>query len=120
MTFPPVTVLSRRAATYIVDSRHCGQRATQSEGCHKLGRLAKIGFRPPELGVEVRTPRPGLLPRLLMQGSVLANMGWGLVSLAAITQGYGCHSNPLQVCSEAAVSCAKAHGQRGGESGLLR
>ncbi|XP_076455092.1 uncharacterized protein LOC143289814 isoform X1 [Babylonia areolata] len=65
-------------------------------------------YRPPELGVEVSTSRPGLLPHLLIQGAVLENMGWGLFSLAAITYGCGCHSNPLQVCSEAAVSCAKA------------
>ncbi|XP_076448286.1 atrial natriuretic peptide receptor 3-like [Babylonia areolata] len=62
-----------------------GTTQSKSEGRHKHGRPAKIGYRPPELGVEVRTPRPGLLPCLLTQGAVLGNMVCGLVSLAAIT-----------------------------------
>ena len=38
-----------------------------------------------ESGVEVHSPRPGLLSDVLKQGAVLEDVGWGLVSLAAIT-----------------------------------
>ncbi|XP_076446447.1 uncharacterized protein LOC143283914 [Babylonia areolata] len=54
------------------------QSGSKAEGCHKLGRPAKIGYRPPELGVEVSTPRPGLLPHLLIQtGGSLGEYGMG-------------------------------------------
>nr|KAG5699496.1 hypothetical protein BaRGS_020055 [Batillaria attramentaria] len=41
-------------------------------------------------------------------GAVLENVGWGLAGQAALTQGYVCHSYPLEVGSEATVACAQA------------